>query len=73
VQTATGFNCAEAEALAQFNGQPIIGRPQPKELPVQALDHIGGYFLAFGIQAAIAKTITVSSQQHLRIRYMDNV
>lgn len=62
MQTATGFNWAEAEALAEFNGQPIMGRPEPRELPVQALDHVGGSFLAFGIQAAIAKTITVSFQ-----------
>jgi len=65
VQTATGFNWAEAEALVEFDGKPIIGRPEPLALPLQALDHIGGYFLAFGIQAAIAKTIVVSFQLHL--------
>jgi hypothetical protein len=62
VQTATGFNWAEAEALAKFNGQSVIGRPEPKAFPLQALDHVGGYFLAFGIQAAIARTVVVSSQ-----------
>ena len=39
VQTATGFNQAEAEAA---------GVEGPKELPSQALDHASGYLLAFG-------------------------
>lgn len=62
MQTATGFNWAEAEAFAKFNGLPVVDKPEPRALPVQALDHVAGYFLAFGIQAAIAKTITVSPQ-----------
>jgi len=40
VQTATGFNHAEAQAA---------GVAGPKELPCQALDHASGYLLAFGI------------------------
>jgi crotonobetainyl-CoA:carnitine CoA-transferase CaiB-like acyl-CoA transferase len=40
VQTATGFNVAEAQAA---------GVEGPKELPCQALDHASGYLLAFGI------------------------
>jgi hypothetical protein len=39
VQTATGFNSAEARAA---------GVGGPKELPCQALDHASGYLLAFG-------------------------
>ncbi len=39
VQTATGFNHAEAQAVG-IEGQ--------KELPCQALDHASGYLLAFG-------------------------
>ena len=39
VQTATGFNAAEAHAA---------GVEGPKELPCQALDHASGYLLAFG-------------------------
>ena len=39
VQTATGFNAAEARAA---------GVDGPKELPCQALDHASGYLLAFG-------------------------
>ena len=40
VQTATGFNQAEARAA---------GVEGPKELPCQAIDHASGYLLAFGI------------------------
>jgi len=40
VQTATGFNVAEAKAA---------GIDGPKELPCQALDHASGYLLAFGV------------------------
>jgi hypothetical protein len=40
VQTATGFNHAEAQA---------VGVEGPKELPCQAIDHASGYLLAFGI------------------------
>ncbi len=40
VQTATGFNHAEAQAA---------GVEGPKALPCQAIDHASGYLLAFGI------------------------
>jgi CoA transferase family III len=43
VQTATGFNHAEAQAA---------GAEPPKELPCQAIDHASGYLLAFGIITA---------------------
>ena len=43
VQTATGFNVAEAAAA---------GVKAPKELPCQALDHATGYLLAFGVLMA---------------------
>jgi crotonobetainyl-CoA:carnitine CoA-transferase CaiB-like acyl-CoA transferase len=67
VQTATGFNWAEAEAFAKSNGQPVMDKPEPRALPVQALDHVAGYFLAFGIQAAIAKTITEGGSWEVRV------
>jgi crotonobetainyl-CoA:carnitine CoA-transferase CaiB-like acyl-CoA transferase len=44
VQTASGFNLAEAEAA---------GDTKPRPLPAQALDHASGYLLAFGILAAL--------------------
>ncbi|KAG2130657.1 CoA-transferase family III [Suillus bovinus] len=67
VQTATGFNWAESEAFAKFNGQPVTDKPEPRALPVQALDHVAGSFLAFGIQAAIAKTITEGGSWEVRV------
>ena len=47
VQTASGFNHAEAEAAG------ITDRPKP--LPCQALDHASGYLLAFGALAALLR------------------
>ena len=44
VQTATGFNIAEAEAF---------GSAEPKAMPVQILDYAAGYLLAFGALAAL--------------------
>lgn len=44
VQTATGFNVAEAEAL---------GSASPRALPMQILDYGAGYLLAFGALAAL--------------------
>ena len=44
VQTATGFNQAEAQAF---------GVAEPKAMPVQVLDYSAGFLLAFGAQAAL--------------------
>ena len=46
VQTAAGFNRAEAEAA---------GIEAPKPLPAQALDHASGYLMAFGAMAALLR------------------
>lgn len=46
VQTAAGFNAAEAEAA---------GVDGPKPLPAQALDHASGYLMAFGAMAALLR------------------
>jgi hypothetical protein len=46
VQTATGFNHAEAEAF---------GQAEPRALPLQVLDYAAGYLLAFGAQAALLR------------------
>lgn len=46
VQTATGFNAAEAGAF---------GAAEPKALPMQILDYGAGYLLAFGAQAALLR------------------
>ncbi len=49
VQTASGFNHAEAEAA---------GQTAPKVLPAQALDHGSGYLLAFGALTALHRRAT---------------
>ena len=57
-----GMNMAEADAYKAFvqgNGGDTSNLPPYRELPMQALDHAAGYFLAFGINAALCKTITV--------------
>jgi crotonobetainyl-CoA:carnitine CoA-transferase CaiB-like acyl-CoA transferase len=46
VQTATGFNAAEAEAA---------GSTVPKALPMQILDMASGFLLAFGAQVALLR------------------
>lgn len=49
VQTASGFNHAEAEAARV---------DRPKELPCQALDHAAGYLMAFGVMMALQRRVT---------------
>ncbi|KAJ7695749.1 CoA-transferase family III domain-containing protein [Mycena rosella] len=65
VQTASGFNIAEAQAYAEFTGGG--GSLQPRPLPMQALDHAAGYLLAFGINAALCKTITEGGSWEVRV------
>ncbi|KAI0917561.1 hypothetical protein AcW1_007269 [Taiwanofungus camphoratus] len=65
VQTATGFNDAEARAYAAYTSsqEPL----SPKALPMQVLDHAAGYLLAFGINAALCKTITEGGSWEVRV------
>lgn len=58
VQTASGFNVAEAQAA---------GVAQPKPLPAQALDHASGYLLALGVQLALARRATQGGSWHVRL------
>ncbi|KAI9064626.1 CoA-transferase family III [Trametes sanguinea] len=68
VQTATGFNVAEAETYAAYTGDNDAPRPlPPKPLPMQALDHVAGYMLAYGIQAALHKTVTEGGSWEVRV------
>ena len=46
VQTATGFNHAEAQAF---------GVAEPRAMPVQVLDYSAGFLLALGAQAALLR------------------
>lgn len=55
-----GFNHAEVKAYAAFKeANDGDTRLAPRAFPMQALDHAAGYLLAFGINAALCKTVTV--------------
>ena len=58
VQSATGFNLAEAQAA---------GSAQPKALPVQILDMTTGFLIAFGAQAALLRQQTEGGSWHVRV------
>jgi crotonobetainyl-CoA:carnitine CoA-transferase CaiB-like acyl-CoA transferase len=58
VQTASGFNVAEAEAF---------GAARPKELPAQELDHATGYLLAFAVMTALKRQAEVGGSWHVRL------
>lgn len=58
VQTATGFNLAEAEAA---------GARTPKALPMQILDYAAGHLLAFGIQAALWRQATAGGSWQVQV------
>jgi len=58
VQTATGFNFAEAEAA---------GSTTPKALPVQILDYASGFLMAFAAQVAIIKQQNEGGSWHARV------
>ncbi|KAH9950632.1 CoA-transferase family III [Amylocystis lapponica] len=67
VQTATGLNFAEAEAYAGYTGSLPSEPLTPRPFPVQALDHAAGYLLAFGINAALCKTVTEGGSWEVRV------
>jgi len=57
VQTASGFNAAEAEAF---------GQSKPRELPAQELDHATGYLLAFAAMSALKRRAECGGSWHVR-------
>lgn len=57
VQTATGFNHAEAEAA---------GTPEPKPLPMQILDYAAGHLMAFAAAAALLRQLNEGGSWHVR-------
>jgi crotonobetainyl-CoA:carnitine CoA-transferase CaiB-like acyl-CoA transferase len=61
VQTATGFNHAEGQA---------VGIEGPKELPAQMLDHATGYLMAFGAMMAKARQSREGGSWHVRVSLM---
>ena len=58
VQTATGFNLAEAAAF---------GAAEPKPMPLQILDYAAGYLLAFGAQAALLRQAQEGGSWHVQV------
>ncbi|KAF9468741.1 CoA-transferase family III domain-containing protein [Collybia nuda] len=65
VQTATGFNVAEDEAYRDFC--KLERHVTPKPFPLQALDHAAGYLLAYGINAALCKSMTEGGSWEVRV------
>lgn len=59
VQTATGFNLAEAQAA----GDPAA----PKALPMQILDEATGYLIAFGAAAALHRQLREGGSWHVQV------
>ncbi len=58
VQTATGFNHAEAAAA---------GSDQPRALPMQILDYATGYLMAFAAQVALLRQAREGGSWHARV------
>lgn len=58
VQTATGFNHAEAVAF---------GDNKPKAMPVQILDYASGFLMAFAAQAALLRQWQEGGSWHARV------
>ncbi|MGP1676121.1 MAG: CoA transferase [Burkholderiales bacterium] len=58
VQTATGFNHAEAEAA---------GTPEPKPLPMQILDYASGHLMAFAACAALLRQMNEGGSWQVRV------
>lgn len=58
VQTASGFNVAEAGAL---------GAPPPRPLPLQILDHASGHLLAAGIARALERQASEGGTWHVEV------
>jgi crotonobetainyl-CoA:carnitine CoA-transferase CaiB-like acyl-CoA transferase len=58
VQTATGFNAAEAAALHAST---------PQAMPMQILDYAAGHLLAFGAQAALLRQQAQGGSWHVKV------
>ena len=58
VQTATGFNLAEAQAA---------GAEQPKAMPVQILDYATGFLMAFATSAALLHQAREGGSWHVQV------
>ena len=61
VQTATGFNIAEAEADA------AAGSNTPKPMPMQILDYATGHLMAFATAAALRRQTIEGGSWHVQL------
>ncbi|HET8747925.1 MAG TPA: CoA transferase [Ramlibacter sp.] len=59
VQTAMGFNLAEAEAFGDAQ--------KPRPLPMQILDEATGYLIAFGAAAALHRQLREGGSWHVQV------
>jgi hypothetical protein len=59
VQTATGFNLAEAEAAGDAS--------RPRALPMQILDEATGFLIAFGAAAALRRQQREGGSWHVQL------
>jgi len=64
VQTATGMNYDEGAAFKSLDENSNASDLRP--LPMQALDHATAYLTAFGINVALAKTVTEGGSWEVR-------
>lgn len=64
VQSAMGFNLAEALAAGTANPNP---KPNPKPLPMQILDYGAGHLMAFAVSSALHRQQMEGGSWHVRI------
>ncbi|KAF5315055.1 hypothetical protein D9619_007335 [Psilocybe cf. subviscida] len=72
VQTATGFNYDEGAVFMYYHNQNNAQGIErdgivPRPLPMQALDHAAGYFLAFGVHVALIKALRSGGSHEVRV------
>lgn len=67
VQAATGFNAAEGAAWERHSQRSSHDQRPIRTLPVQCLDHAAGHLLAFGITAALCRTMQEGGSWEVRV------
>lgn len=70
VQSATGFNFAEAQAglLQKTQVAPNTTKPlQPRALPVQILDFAAGFLIAYASQVALLRRTQEGGSWHVKV------
>ncbi|KAF8633875.1 hypothetical protein AX15_001206 [Amanita polypyramis BW_CC] len=68
LQTATGFNYEEGTAYQDYlSSRSEAGSFSPRPFPMQSMDYAAGCFLTYGINVALAKTITEGGSWEVRV------